>query len=127
MADEIKKEVKEKKSFKDRVSTAKSFIKEKKDVIVPAALGLGGIVIGAIGHAIVDNAVNGGKTVAWYDYWDKENHEDSMTYTRTPSIREIKRNSISDKASLITYDRGEMEKVRENHNWDIKFRNEDEE
>lgn len=126
MADEIKKEVKEKKSFKDRVSTAKSFIKEKKDVIVPAALGLGGIVIGAIGHAIIDNAVNGGKTVAWYDYWDKEGHEDSMTYTKTPSIREIKRGGINGKVSMITYDRKEFESVAEKENWDIRLRNEEE-
>lgn len=126
MADEIKKEVKEKKSFKDRVSTAKSFIKEKKDVIVPAALGLGGIVIGAIGYAIVDNAVNGGKTVAWYDYWDKEGHEDSMTYTKTPSVREIKRGGINGKISMITYDRKEFESVAEKENWDIQLRNEEE-
>lgn len=125
MADETKKEVKEKKSFKDRVSTAKSFIKEKKDVIVPAALGLGGIVIGAIGHAIIDNAVNGGKTVAWYDYWDKEGHKDSMTYTKTPSIREIKRGGINGKVSMITYDRKEFESVAEKENWDIKLRGEE--
>lgn len=125
MADEIKKEVKEKKSFKDRISAAKSFIKEKKDVIVPAALGLGGIVIGAIGHAIVDNVVNGGKTVAWYDYWDKEGHEDSMTYTKTPTIREIKRGGINGKISMMTYDRKEFESVAEKENWDIKLRDEE--
>lgn len=124
MADEIKKEVK-KSSFKDRVSTAKSFIKEKKNVIVPAALGLGGIVIGAIGHAIIDNAVNGGKTVAWYDYWDKEGHEDSMTYTKTPTIREIKRGGINGKISMMTYDRKEFESVAEKENWDIKLRDEE--
>lgn len=126
MADEIKKEVKEKKTFKNRISSAKTFIKEKKDVIVPAALGLGGIVIGAIGHAIVDNAVNGGKTVAWYDYWDKEGHEDSMTYTKTPSVREIKRGGINGKISMITYDRKKFESVAEKENWDIQLRNEEE-
>lgn len=126
MADEIKKEVKEKKSFKEKLSEAKSFVKEKKDVVIPAALGLGGIVIGAIGHAIIDNVVNGGKTVSWYDYWDKENHEDSMTYTKTPSIREIKRGGIRGKVSMITYDRKEFESVAEKENWDIQFRNEEE-
>lgn len=124
MVDEIKKEVKEKKSFKDRVSTVKSFIKEKKDIIIPMAIGGVGIVIGAIGHAIADNAINGGKTVGWYDYWGKEGHEESMVYTRTPSIREIKRGGINGKISMITYDRNEMEKVGENINWDIKFRDE---
>lgn len=119
MAEEIKKEVKEK------LSEVKSFIKEKKDVIVPATLGLGGIVIGAISHAIIDNIVNGGKTVGWYDYWGKEGHEESMVYTITPSIREIKRGAINGKISMITYDRNEMEKVGENLNWDIKFRDEE--
>jgi hypothetical protein len=125
MADEIKKEVKEKKSFKEKLSEVKSFIKEKKDVIIPMAIGGAGIVIGAIGHAIIDNAVNGGKTVAWYDYWDKDGHEDSMTYTKTPSIREIKRGGINGKISMITYDRKEFESVAEKENWDIQLRNEE--
>lgn len=121
MADEIK----EKKTFKERLSEAKSFIKEKKDIIIPMAIGGVGIVIGAIGHAIVDNAVNGSKTVGWYDYWGKEGHEESMVYTRTPSIREIKRGGINGKISMITYDRKEFESVAEKENWDIKFRDEE--
>jgi hypothetical protein len=115
MANEIKEKETEKKTFKERINSVKSFVKEKKGIIVPTALGLGGIIAGAIGHAIVDNAVNGGKQVAWYDHYREQGDlKETIVHNVSPTIRDIKRKNIDSAHSWLTQDPDEIEKTKNN-------------
>lgn len=127
MADEkeTKKTIKEK--FKERVEKTKTFIKEHTviEVATPFVIGGIGVILGAVGHAIADNAINGGKQVAWDDYYNVPDHEEVMTHTVTPTIKDIKKGRIDSKRNYISFDRSDMEEERQRLNWDIKFREEE--
>lgn len=127
MADEkeTKKTIKEK--FKERVEKTKTFIKEHTviEVATPFVIGGIGVILGAVGHAIADNAINGGKQVAWDDYYNVPDHEEVMTHTVTPTIKDIKKGRIDSKRNYISFDRSDMEEERQRLNWDIKLRDEE--
>lgn len=122
---ETKKTIKEK--FKERVEKTKTFIKEHTviEVATPFVIGGIGVILGAVGHAIADNAINGGKQVAWDDYYNVPDHEEVMTHTVTPTIKDIKKGRIDSKRNYISFDRSDMEEERQRLNWDIKFREEE--
>lgn len=104
---EIKVEEKEL-TFKEKLDIkkekAKTWLKDHRDV----AAGIGIMVIGTVGgfiaHAVLDDAINGGKTISWLDHYKsvpEEGIPNLMVYTKTPTIREIKRGSIDGKFSSI--------------------------
>jgi preprotein translocase subunit Sss1 len=118
--EEKEKEIKveEKKSFKEKLDLkkekAKSWWKEHRDV----AAGIGIMVIGTVGgfiaHAVLDDAINGGKTIAWYDHYKEtpdQGTPNMMVFTRTPTIREIKRGSIEGKVSAINTNQEDIDTV----------------
>lgn len=122
---ETKKTIKEK--FKERVEKTKTFIKEHTviETATPFIIGGIGVILGAVGHAIADNAINGGKQVAWDDYYNVPDHEEAMTHTVTPTIRDIKKGKIDSKRTAITFDRSDMEEEKKLLDWDVKLRGEE--
>lgn len=122
---ETKKTIKEK--FKERVEKTKTFIKEHTviEAATPFVIGGIGVILGAVGHAIADNAINGNKQIAWDDYYDVPDHEEAMTHTVTPTIKDIKKGKIDSKRTYISFDKSDMDEERKRLNWDVKFRDEE--
>lgn len=113
---EIKVEEKEL-TFKEKLNLkkekTKSWLKDHSGVFV-----VGSAVIGAIGgavfHAVIDDMINGNKTIAWYDHYKEvpdEGIPNMMVFTKTPTIREIKRGSIEGKFSAISSNQEDIDTV----------------
>jgi len=113
----------EKKTFKEKLAEkktkAKAWLEENKETIgisIPIA---GAFVLGVVSHILYDDMKNGGKSVAWYDHYSgKEGCPEIITYTKTPTIRDIKRNSINSKWSEMCFDKEEVERLDEKYGWE---------
>lgn len=118
----IEVKVVEKKTFKQKVKSAKakvdSFIEKNKDIIVPVLLFTGGAIVGSYMRAAYEDKKYGNKTIAYYDhYLAAENRPEIITFTRTPSIRDIKRGIYTTHQSSINSDPDEIEKALAEDGW----------
>lgn len=118
----MKKTKTEKKTLKERFAEkkakVKSWVDENKEIIGFGMSIAGAVVFGAIGHHIYDDIKNGGKSVAWYDhYLSKDGCPEIITYTKTPTVRDIKRGKYGSAFTGMTFDKDEVERIDDKFGW----------
>lgn len=113
----------EKKTFKERFAEkkakAKAWLEENKETIgisIPIA---GAFVLGVVSHILYDDMKNGNKSVAWYDHYSgKDGCPEIVTYTKTPTIRDIKRGKYDSAFTGMTFDEDEVERIDDKFGWE---------
>ena len=112
----------EKKTLKERLAEkkakAESWVADNKEAISFFIPLTGAAILGVVGHIIYDDIKNGGKTISWYDHYSgKEGCPEIITFTKTPTIRDIKNGKIDSKWNEMCFDKEVVEKMDEEYGW----------